>query len=227
MALILNIDTATAAGSVCLAQDGRVIGERMSVHQKDHAGAIAPFVQEILHECGVSPAQLEAVAISGGPGSYTGLRVAASTAKGLCYAWDIPLIAINTLVMMANGFKSDDYGNDRLLCPMIDARRSEVFTALYDRDLQPLIAPSAVTLDENFLKNYQDLKVTVFGTGSEKAEKILFSLTGWRFSSYICHASHLVRLSDQAFQDGHFQDLAYFEPFYLKSFYHRPSSQAG
>jgi tRNA threonylcarbamoyladenosine biosynthesis protein TsaB len=233
----LNIDAATEAGSVCLARDGVSLQAEINTTQKDHARVIAPFIRDLLERCDVPKERIEAVAITGGPGSYTGLRVATSTAKGLCYAWGVPLIAIGTLEMMASGMKtiltspyrplsmSRGKTPDRrrlLYCPMIDARRMDVFTALYNADLQPLVPPAAVTLKEDFLERYRESDVVLFGTGSAKAEDLVAGGPRWYSHPFICHASYLAPLAEQAFQQGKFQDLAYFEPFYLKSFYSPP-----
>lgn len=217
MALILNIDTATEAGSACLAKDGIVLGSKINTHQKDHASVIALFIEELLKENKIEFSGIDAVAISGGPGSYTGLRVAASTAKGLCYAWNIPLIAINTLKMMTNGIINLQPG--KLFCPMIDARRMEVFTALYDVDLNPIIEPAAVILDDHFLREHRQSSVIVFGSGRQKAEKMYKGTTSWQFIEFTNHAEFLVSLSEQAFAEKQFQNLAYFEPWYLKAFH--------
>lgn len=221
MALILNIDTATEAGSVCMVKDGIILGSKINTHQKDHAAVIAPFIRELLQENKVEPAQIEAVAISGGPGSYTGLRVASSTAKGLCYAWNVPLIAINTLKMMANGvvFVKTHGRASPLLCPMIDARRMEVFTALYDADLNLLSEPAAVILEGNFLKEHRAESVLIFGSGMKKAEKLFGGVTDWAFREFTNNAEFMAPLSEQAFREKQFQDLAYFEPWYLKAFH--------
>lgn len=234
MALILNIDMATPSGSVCLSSDGIPLAERTHQEQKDHAAVIIPFVKELLQECQLDQKQIRAVAISGGPGSYTGLRVAASTAKGLCYALDIPLIAINTLEMMAGGMKTllDDEpaGGDRppvtdyYFCPMIDARRMEVFTALFDKDLRPVVQPEAVVLDEDFLTDYRHQPLVVFGTGSTKAEKLLSGRISWLFRDFTCKASDLALPAEKAYRQQQFQNLAYFEPVYLKPFY-QPTGQ--
>ncbi len=228
MALILNIDTATPAGSVCLSRDGRVIEERINLEQKEQASVIAPYIQEVLRDAGFKGEELDAIAISGGPGSYTGLRVAAATAKGLCYAWDIPMIAISTLKMMANGMRAlrseqlqTPVGerSRTLFCPMIDARRKEVFTALYNVHLEELVAPEAVILEDSFLEEYRDREVLAFGTGAPKAKEILKRRSNWQFEPFTSKAAQLVSLAEQAFREKQFVDAAYFEPFYLKSVY--------
>lgn len=217
MALILNIDTATEAGSVCLAKDGVSLGSRINTSQKDHAAMITVFILELLEGKKIEYPRIDAVAISGGPGSYTGLRVAASTAKGLCYAWNVPLIAINTLKMMANGIRTPR--SEQLLCPMIDARRKEVFTALYDIHLEEIVEPGAVILDENFLQEYRKSPLLVFGSGMKKAEKMFRENAAWQFREFTNHAEFMVALSERAFLEKQFQDPAYFDPWYLKAFH--------
>lgn len=220
MALILNIDAATSAGSVCLSKNGTVLAEQINLQQKEHASVIAPYIRDIIQHTGYGGQQIDAVALSGGPGSYTGLRVAASTAKGLCYAWDIPLIVISTLKMMAHGMKEkNNTSKNELFCPMIDARRMEVFTALYTSGLEERVVPNATILDVDFLKEYKGKEVLVFGTGMPKAKKILEGRANWRFEPFTCKASHLVNLAEAAYKKKQFADTAYFNPFYLKSVY--------
>jgi tRNA threonylcarbamoyladenosine biosynthesis protein TsaB len=221
LALILNIDTATESGSVCLARDGHPWEARGSERQKDHASQVMPFVNEVLEQCGVGPAEIEAVAVSGGPGSYTGLRVATSTAKGLCYAWNVPLLAIGSLKILTYGMQHAiaDRPAGSLWCPLIDARRMDVFTALYDDELQPLIKPGVETLSEAFLEAFKHRPVHFFGTGADKARFLAQPGRSWQFSTFSSRAEYLAPLAERAFQAGQFQDLAYFEPFYLKAFF--------
>lgn len=222
MAIILHIDTATRDGSVCLAEDGRVLASRESDRQQDHAAVVDIFIRDVLSECGLD--RPDAVAVSGGPGSYTGLRVAASTAKGLAYGWEVPLIAVPTLLMMAGGKRAAEAEPDAFLyCPVIDARRMDVFTGLYDARLHLIGTEGAVTLEEGFLEDYRDRPVQVFGTGTEKLEKLFSARKSWRFEPFRCHASQLVPFSAAAYREGRFEDPAYFEPFYLKAFY-RPAA---
>ncbi len=219
MALLLNIETATSTGSVCLSENGQVLAEKASAAQKDHAAILLPFIREMMLETNTAPSQIDAIVISGGPGSYTGLRVATSTAKGLCYAWDVPLIAVSTLKAMASGMKSLIGGRSRtLLCPMIDARRMEVFTALYDDELNELWAPRATILTTDFLSAFEDRHLLVAGSGGGKAEKLLKDHP-WTFVPFKNHATHLVALGEAAFEQQRFVDTAYFEPYYLKSVY--------
>lgn len=221
MALILNIDTATERGSICLGKDGHPLISREIFPQKNHAALTVPLIEELLRREGLHLRQLDAVAVSGGPGSYTGIRIATATAKGLCYGLDIPLIAVGTLLMMASGIR-DEYPGDILFCPMIDARRMDAFTALYDSRLELLRVPAAVTLDENFLDDYRGRRLVIFGTAKDKAKQLLEATGNWLFADFTCDAAYLVPLAEVCWEKKQFEDLAYFEPAYLKSFYTAP-----
>ena len=146
MSLILNIDTALDTASVCIAKDGRSLGLAVNENQKDHAAWLHIAVNEILKKPSYSINQLEAVAVSIGPGSYTGLRIGLASAKGFCYALNIPLIAVTTLEIMALAVKEEA---TTLICPMVDARRMEVFSAIYEKDLGEKSPPQAMVIDEN------------------------------------------------------------------------------
>lgn len=220
MALILNIDTATTTGSVSLSRDGEVLQTLVNEKQQDHAAAMILFVQQIMKEQGITPAQLDAVAVSAGPGSYTGLRVGAATAKGLCYAWNKPLLAVSTLQMMAQGMIADIKDEQALYCPMLDARRQEVFTGLYDARLQEVMPPQAMILEPTSLEGpLAAHKIYFFGDGSPKWELMLSSHKNAIFVKYTISAAHMAPLSAQAYEKKLFVDLAYFSPFYLKPFY--------
>lgn len=220
MALILNIDTATTTGSVSLSRDGKAIQTLVNEKQQDHAASMILFVQQIMKEQGITPAQLDAVAVSAGPGSYTGLRVGVATAKGLCYAWNKPLLAISTLQMMAQGLITDVKDEQALYCPMLDARRQEVFTGLYDARLQEVMPPQAMILEPSSLEGpLATHKIYFFGDGSPKWELMLSSHKNAIFAEYTISAAHMAPLSAQAYEKKLFADLAYFSPFYLKPFY--------
>jgi tRNA threonylcarbamoyladenosine biosynthesis protein TsaB len=220
MALILNIDTATTTGSVSLSRDGQVIQTLVNEKQQDHAATMILFVQQILKEQGILPAALDAIAVSAGPGSYTGLRVGVATAKGLCYAWHKPLLAISTLQMMAQGLISTVKDEQAWYCPMLDARRQEVFMGLYDAGLQEIMPPQAMILEPSSLEAQLAIrKIYFFGDGSPKWELMLSSHKNAIFAKYVISAAHMAPLSAQAFDQKVFVDLAYFSPFYLKPFY--------
>jgi tRNA threonylcarbamoyladenosine biosynthesis protein TsaB len=220
MALILNIDTATTIGSVSLSRDGQVIQTLVNEKQQDHAATMILFVQQILKEQGILPAALDAIAVSAGPGSYTGLRVGVATAKGLCYAWNKPLLAISTLQMMAQGLVATIKDEAAWYCPMLDARRQEVFMGLYDAGLQEIMPPQAMILEPSSLDaQLAEKKIYFFGDGSPKWQLMLSSHKNAIFTEYVISAAHMAPLSAQAFDKKLFVDLAYFSPFYLKPFY--------
>ncbi|MEC5147571.1 tRNA (adenosine(37)-N6)-threonylcarbamoyltransferase complex dimerization subunit type 1 TsaB [Chitinophaga sp. 212800010-3] len=220
MALILNIDTATTSGSVSLSRDGKVIQTLINEKQQDHAATMTLFVQQILKEQGILPGQLDAIAVSAGPGSYTGLRVGVATAKGLCYAWNKPLLAISTLKMMAQGMLTTVSDASAWYCPMLDARRQEVFTAVYDVQLQEILPPQAMILEPaSFEQQLSTHRIIFFGDGSPKWQVMLSSHKNAIFAQYQINAAHMAVISEAAFNEKQFVDLAYFSPFYLKPFY--------
>ncbi|SFE73069.1 tRNA threonylcarbamoyladenosine biosynthesis protein TsaB [Chitinophaga sp. CF118] len=220
MSLILNIDTATATGSVCLSKDGKPLQTLVNDQQRDHAATMILFVQEIMKTQKITSAQLDAVAVSAGPGSYTGLRVGVATAKGLCYAWGKPLIAVSTLQMMAQGMQQQLQDTTAFYCPMLDARRMEVYTALYKGDLSTIIPPEALILTPDaFREQLNQHKTYFFGDGSEKWQQLLPNHHNALFVPYKISAAHLSALSNAAFSRQEFVDVAYFSPFYLKPFH--------
>ncbi len=216
MSLILNIDTSTEQASICLSDGGRPVYSMANAHQKDHASWIHVAIQEALKATGSGVENLEAVAITAGPGSYTGLRVGMASAKGLCYALGIPLIAINTLEAMAFAVREEDAD---FLCPMIDARRMEVFAALYDKEMNILISPAAMILEEGFFAEYLDKgQVLFFGNGSKKFAA-LTAHAGALYAEKVFHAADLAVLAHQKWMAQDFTELAYSEPVYIKDFY--------
>lgn len=220
MALILNIDTATNIGSVCLSKDGQVLQTLVNDQQQDHAATMTLFIQQLMQEHRVTPAQLDAIAVSAGPGSYTGLRVGVATAKGLCYAWEKPLIAISTLQQMTLGILSVANDESALYAPMLDARRMEVYTAVYTAQLDEILAPQALILTpEAYAAQLADKKVFFFGNGSDKWQQLMGQHAHATFLPYTLNAAHMVQLAEKAFEKGTFEDVAYFSPFYLKPFH--------
>jgi tRNA threonylcarbamoyladenosine biosynthesis protein TsaB len=213
---ILLIDTAVNTASVCLARDGVNISLKSNDSQKDHAAWVHTAIREVLNEGNSDFEKISAIAISNGPGSYTGLRVGLSAAKGICYAANKPLIAVNTLLLMAMaaGECEADF-----LCPMIDARRMEVFTAVYSKDLEVVMPPCNMILDEN---SYQTLlkknTICFFGNGSEKFFRA-FPHDQASFKKIFFSAADMAKLAFKKFESGDFEDLAYCEPFYGKEFY--------
>jgi tRNA threonylcarbamoyladenosine biosynthesis protein TsaB len=216
MSLILNIDTSVETASVCLAKDGEALWLAVNEKQKDHASWLHPAIVEMLQQTGHGVSDLQAVAVSIGPGSFTGLRVGLSTAKGLCYARQIPLITIGTLEMMA--FAAKDEMAD-LLCPLIDARRMELFAAVYDKTLSQIVLPQAMIVDStSFAALLSFNKILFLGNGCKKLQTVITS-TNAIFSNITGNASHLAQLSQKRFKNNEFAALAYAEPLYLKEFY--------
>jgi tRNA threonylcarbamoyladenosine biosynthesis protein TsaB len=218
MALILGIDTAMVKAGVCLSKDGETLGIRENSEQKEHAAWLHRAVEEIMRATDHQMRQLDAVAVTGGPGSYTGLRVGMAAAKGFCYALNIPLIAEDTLKVMAFAAK-EQVPESHLLCPMIDARRMEVFTALYRHDGTPLLESVAMVIDENSFSSWlPDHKVSFFGEGADKCKPIITASSA-HFSRVNYHAGYLGNIAFLRYLQGEFTGLAYSEPAYTKEFY--------
>jgi tRNA threonylcarbamoyladenosine biosynthesis protein TsaB len=213
---ILNIDTAVEAASVCLAVDGRSVSMKSNGIQKDQASWIHIAIDDLLKECERTLKDLDAVAISAGPGSYTGLRVGMATAKGLCFALRIPLIAINTLKMMAQAVPLQP---ETLLCPMIDARRMEVFAAVFDAHYNEVLKSTNMILDEKSFDQLLDSHhIIFFGNGSVKFRPLIAHPNAF-FQEISASALHMANLSYSSFLKREFSDLAYSEPFYGKEFH--------
>lgn len=217
----MNIDTAVQSASVCLADGENILATAVNPSEKESASWLHPAIQNILQENNLQPHQLSAIAVSAGPGSYTGLRVGMAAAKGLCYALAIPLISINTLQMMAAAINEPPAD---LLCPMIDARRMEVFTALFDTALNEVSPSKNLILDEGaFSERLQQNTILFFGNGSKKAADIIKHPNAL-FVDLTANATAMVLLAAKKFRTGQFADLAYSEPFYGKDF-HSPISK--
>ena len=224
--MILCLETSTAVCSVALVENGNVIALRESLDGQNHAEKITVFIDEVMKEANVSYRDLDAVATSMGPGSYTGLRIGVSTAKGLCYAMEKPLIAIDTLAAMAQGFKDhkttrpQDYKLGMILCPMIDARRMEVYSSFFDNDLNKISDTRAIIIDENsFIEEKQNHHLYLFGDGADKLASLFENDDKITVvENFHCSASYMAELADKAFKNNDFVDTAYFEPFYLKNF---------
>ena len=216
MALILHIDTALETASVCLSADKKMIALSVNTDQKDHASWLHNSIREIMKNHDMSLNQLQAVSVSIGPGSYTGLRVGLSAAKGFCYALNIPLITTGTLQIIANAVK--EKATD-LICPLIDARRMEVYTALYDKNMTQIEQPSAMIIDANSFVNLLTNRKLIFtGSGSKKLQQTL-SHTNASFIDVVVTAEQLIDFAHLSYRKLQFADLAYTEPLYVKDFY--------
>lgn len=221
MSLILHIDTAVQIASVCLSEGERVITTLVNPSEKDSASWLHLAIQDVLQQNKFQPKDLQAVAVSAGPGSYTGLRVGMATAKGLCYALSVPLISINTLQMMAASIKAP---STDLLCPMIDARRMEVFTGLFTTELEPVLPSTNMILNETSFEEQLKLStISFFGNGSIKAEQVI-KHSNALFVTSRATAENMVLIARKHFEAGQFSDLAYSEPGYGKDF-HSPISK--
>ncbi|HEY3369881.1 MAG TPA: tRNA (adenosine(37)-N6)-threonylcarbamoyltransferase complex dimerization subunit type 1 TsaB [Prolixibacteraceae bacterium] len=225
MAAILIIETSTEVCSVGLTVDGILTDLTESKEGQNHARLVTVYAQDLLARNHIKPGELVAVAVSKGPGSYTGLRIGVSTAKGICFARHIPLIAIGTLEAMTRHViqhrKAYNIPEDRptLFCPMIDARRMEVFSMLYQDDGSVVKPIEAVIVDETFLSKELDKgQVVFFGNGSEKCRQVLKSPHALFIPQVEASAKHMCDLVWQLYNKNHFEDVAYFEPFYLKDF---------
>ena len=219
MALILSLETSSTVCSVALAQDGRLIGSSELRLEKSHSSHITVLIQQLLENTGFTEKDLSAVAVSGGPGSYTGLRIGTSTAKGLCYALNIPLIAVSTLQAMAQEtVQFTPNPETYFFCPMIDARRMEVYTALYNSALTEVEKDQALVLEaDSFRENLETQKILFFGNGAAKWQTLLGENANALFlKSVIPSAEAVSELAWQKFQAAQFEDVAYYEPFYVK-----------
>ena len=209
--MILCIETSTAVCSVALVENGKVIALRESLDGQNHAEKITIFIDEVMKEANVSYRDLDAVATSMGPGSYTGLRIGVSTAKGLCYAMEKPLIAVDTLAAMAYGFK--DYKTTRLqdyklestdiLCPMIDARRMEVYSAFFNEQLERISETNAIIIDENsFMEMKQNNHLYLFGDGADKLASLFENDENITVvEKFHCSAAYMAELAELHFRE--------------------------
>ena len=214
---ILNIETSTKACSVALHKNGELIVSREDVTTNfSHSEKLLKFISKLFSDAKLSLSDLDAIAVSMGPGSYTGLRIGVSTAKGLCYGLDIPLISISTLKAMSFGMALEIKAD--LYCPMIDARRMEVYSAFFDINNTEVRKIQADIINENSYKKELEKKVVFFGDGSEKLIEKIKDKNAIFVSDIHPSAKNMGLLSYQKFTKSLFEDLAYFEPFYLKDF---------
>lgn len=231
MSLILCIETGTDICSVGLSRDGELISLRESDEGRDHARNVALFVDELLRENDIAAEELSAVAVGMGPGSYTGLRIGVSFAKGLCYGLQIPLVAVGSLDSMVQVAREDheagiidvDNWNDAVLCPMVDARRMEVYTQMFDTQGLPLNEVKAEIVTEESFKEWRgERQLVIFGNGAAKCREVLNDAT---YINVTPSARGLAVLAHQRLEAGQTEDIAYFEPFYLKDFIIIPSKK--
>ncbi|WP_396632199.1 tRNA (adenosine(37)-N6)-threonylcarbamoyltransferase complex dimerization subunit type 1 TsaB [Maribacter sp. R86514] len=217
MGILLNLETSSTNCSVCVAKDGEILAIReLNSANYSHAEKLHIFIEEVMQEASLKMEDLEAIAVSKGPGSYTGLRIGVSAAKGLSYALGIPLISVSTLKSMASQVKIKD---GEVLIPVLDARRMEVYSSVFDENGKEIRETKAEIIDENSFKEYINTKhIHFLGSGAEKIKE-LFPLES---ISYHCEvvpsAKGMAFISSEKFNASDFEDVAYFEPYYLKDF---------
>ena len=231
MAVILSIETATHACSVALHDNGKLLSG-LELNEAQTAGSkLASLIDRLIESCQLKPNDINAVAISSGPGSYTGLRIGVATAKGLCYALDIPLISINTLELMAFQVKENTtttgHSESILLCPMLDARRMEVYTMLLDEELNIVKPTEAKVMDEqSFELELKAGTILFFGNGSDKCRSIINHPNAHFIDNIAPSASSMGKMAFRKWQMKQIENLITFEPFYLKDFMIRKPKEA-
>lgn len=217
--LILTIETATTKGSVALHKDGQLVATTEMHQQRTHARLLAPAIRHLLALCDYKMTELSAVAVSKGPGSYTGLRIGSSTAKGLCFALDIPLLAVGTLDTLARQAASRQPDLPAFICPMIDARRMEVYCAIYNPQGQMQQAVKAQIVEENTFDDWLNQRQVVFlGDGAAKCQEVITHPNAIFIEKEYPQAACAGELAHVQWQKQAFENIAYFEPFYLKAF---------
>jgi tRNA threonylcarbamoyladenosine biosynthesis protein TsaB len=224
--MILCLETATPVCSVALCTEEEIVSVKQNSENRSHASLLTVFIEEMLAGNGIKAKDLDAVAVSKGPGSYTGLRIGVSVAKGIAYRTGIPLIGIDTPLSMYSGMKYGDYNikglNNRgeiIWCPMLDARRMEVYYCLFDDHGKRIREISAEVISEGAFSDIGEEKMIVFfGDGAMKCNSVISGKNSIFFRDYEISAAHMQRPVFEAYNNGRFENLAYFEPFYLKDF---------
>jgi tRNA threonylcarbamoyladenosine biosynthesis protein TsaB len=226
MALILNIETSTEVCSVALSKNGNLMHKKESVEGLNHSRVLTVFIEELFAENNIPINSIDAVAVSKGPGSYTGLRIGVSVAKGLCFGLNIPLISVNSLEVLgiyaaqnlSKYYPAPDAAKV-LFCPMIDARRMEVYTSLYTLNGEEIRPVSAEIIDGNFLSEFFEIyKILFFGNGAEKCKSLIKHKNAFFGGPVKTSAQFMQAIAEEKFNKNEFENVAYFEPFYLKNF---------
>ncbi|MCF8368691.1 MAG: tRNA (adenosine(37)-N6)-threonylcarbamoyltransferase complex dimerization subunit type 1 TsaB [Bacteroidales bacterium] len=221
MAFFILIETATPTCSIAVTENEKVIEIKESNEKNSHSRLVTLYIDHLLKNNQIPISKIDAIAVSMGPGSYTGLRIGVSTAKGLCYALSKPLIAVNTLQSMAYGMIAHytESTENLLFCPMIDARRMEVYSAIYDSNGDERRKTKAEIIDENSFMDYLESSVMVFsGDGALKCQEVIRHSNARFFDDFKPSASHMAKAVYEKYTAQQFEDVAYFEPFYLKDF---------
>ena len=220
MATFLIIYTATAQASVCIVKDGEVLGCLETADQKSHASFIQPAIESLCKQTSIPLSSIDAISISMGPGSYTGLRVGMATAKGIAYAMGKPLIGINTLQIMAAAAKHKYPEHNSAICALLDARRMEVFTGIYSHNLEPITTSTALILDaQSFENELVNAAILFVGDGAEKFKAICNHPNAHFDTTLSYGAADMIALTENAFTLTDYLDLAYSEPLYIKAFH--------
>lgn len=216
MSYLLNIDTSGDTASICLSENENIIALSVNENRNDHASWLHPAIDRMLKKNELRPSSLHGISVSIGPGSYTGLRISLSAAKGLCYALNIPLITVSSLAIIALAAAPQA---TEFICPLIDARRMEVYSALYDKELNEIQGPHTLIIDEmSFSATLASHHILFCGSGSKKLQAVV-SNDNARFSDAASDASHLASLAFSKFSGNDLADPAYTEPVYIKEFY--------
>jgi tRNA threonylcarbamoyladenosine biosynthesis protein TsaB len=216
MAFLLHIDTSMEIASICFSRDGELLELAKNGDPKNHSSWLHSAIKKLSENNSFHLEELDGISVTIGPGSYTGLRVGLSAAKGLCFALNKPLVAVGTLEMMANGIRNKF---DGLICPMIDARRMEVFTAVYNQSMQPIVKPTAMIVDkESFSDLLTHHSIVFTGSGSQKLKNLILDPNAV-FVDGIFTANDMITVAEKNYNEGKLADLAYTEPMYLKEFY--------
>lgn len=221
MSCILNIETSTNVCSVALSQDGVCLYEDVNMEGPSHAQVLAGYVKDAVSFADSHAIPIDAIAISKGPGSYTGLRIGVSEAKGVAYGRDAKLLSVPTLKLLTVPILlgHEELPEDALLCPMIDARRMEVYCALYDRALNEVVQTQALVIDSDSFKEYLDKQPIYFmGNGADKCVETIQHPNAHFIKNIVPRAKNMIPLAEMAMAKEQFEDVAYFEPFYLKEF---------
>ncbi len=220
--VILYIETSTTVCSAAASENGKCLIQKINNEGMNHARLINTFIDEILQFLKAEGKTIDAIALSQGPGSYTGIRIGTATAKGLCYGFDIPLIAVDTLRIIATAAQSTQGSaieNDALLCPMIDARRMEVYDEVYNSSLETIVPIQPHIIDETAFDELLDThKIYFFGDGASKCRDTITHSNATFVDNIYPEAQYMIALAEEKYQNKQFEDIAYFDPLYLKEF---------
>lgn len=219
MALILSLETSTTVCSVALHNNGKLVASAEMHKEQSHASKLAVLIDQVVKLADIPMSAIQAIAVSEGPGSYTGLRIGVSTAKGLCFALGIPLLSVGTLSLLAKQIQLKTILDNAWLCPMIDARRMEVYCQMFDSELNALQTIEAKVIDEeSFKESLSNHKIIFFGDGGAKCKSVITHSNAFFISDIVPSAKELGFLASEKFSRNEFENLVTFEPFYLKEF---------